>query len=883
MLQIRIIFLFILFLSNLYSVNFITRDTNNSSLNPSGTDFPTNLGYFKYYKILPKQIDLAILTKKDMSSFHNKKHLFIGYGVDPLMDVNTSQCKIIKFHGKESRVCFPWWRIDRVYQCDNSKPVTNDVLDRVVKETHPPKMVHICEKWSNPVVKKGGLATCTAYYDKNKYPDCETNPQQAKCLVNNCSAHIKNDCTFQKFLFGAKTNIAYPKLKAIPPNRMAYQNINGSKLSYDTRFVRLGTLVYKCPDTVDTSKAKCLKEKNVIMFPAICKEDNPKTPQYDAIWKYCDTSKYKIVDGKYIFTGTCSPSETADGKAKQIQCTTDVCTNELRCVKPVYADLNNTKDITCNHLKRLKEPCKDVYDLYHSHNNLYKLVYTPDGTPIFDQNGKCYINVQTGYLYDNPFEKDKNCIRVSNPDEETSKSEVYMEAAGSLDDDIFVIKGTGTSTFQKIYCNQQHDEKGASLRYSYDFSGYTTTGYKELHYMEYDTSGNLVSKKVIIIDVVNNDSSGTYTKINLAASTTVEVKKNTPLSFYIDTIRDIQSIKINPIYNENINYLKEMTQTQIKSGGGVVYKDYMGTTLKCIDNDGHFNFKGTYEVSPGDVISVQRATENDNGGCRPFSCGRTNFASSAVIIGGYTVANQAYPAYGDYKYYPHTKGCYGVGCYPIWEDTSFSVSLLFPYAGRYKLEFISLDGDTVAVVYLNNKDFQKIAQTTNGRIQLRLGSTVVNKDRNGFYNTKLLDSSLFGNIKPNTYGFNSNNYENNTTILGACLDDLAEVGCGVHGQYALKNSISNKNLLLSTPINNHQTCGGGNCISVPEPRLDFVENHAIDHIIITNYTNSRVINIKLVYPLAQMNQIYISKLDLYRKLAYECYKDKYEQCLSKSN
>ncbi len=884
MLQIRIIFLFFLFFSNLYSVNFITRDINNTTLNPSGTDFPTNLGYFKYYKALPKQIDLPILTNKNMSSYHDKKHLFVGYGVDSLMDVNASQCKIIKFHGKETRACFPWWEIDRVYQCSNSKPITNDVLDRVAKETHPPKMVHICQKWSAPVIKKGGLVTCTAYYDKNKGPDCETNPTQAKCLVNNCSAHIRNDCTFQKFLYGAKINIQYPKLKDIPPNRMAYQNINGSSLSYVDRFMKLGTLVYKCPDTTDISQKKCLKQKNILMFPAMCKPDNPKTPQYDAIWKYCNTSNYKIVDGKYIFTDTCSPSETADGIAKQIQCTTDVCTNELQCIKPVYADLNNTKIVTCKNLKRLKEPCKDVYDLYHSNNKLYKLVYTPEGNPVFSQDGKCYIAVETGYLYDNPFEKDPNCIRVSNPDEETSKAQVHMQAGGMLDDDIFVIKNTGMDTFQKIYCNQQHDEKGASIRYSYNFSGYKTTGYKEVHYMKYDTSGDLISAKTINIDVVKNSSSETETKINLVATSEVTVEENKPLLFYIDTVRGVQSVKINPIYNKNRNNLIEMTQTQIKSGGGIVYKSYMGTTLKCIDNNGHFKFDGSYEVSPGDVISMQRATENDNGGCRPFTCGRTNFASSAVQIGGYTVADQAYPKDGDYEYYPHTiKGCYGAGCYNIWEDTLFSVSLLFPYAGRYKLEFVSLSGDTVAVVYLSDKDFQKIAQTTNGRLQLRLGSTVVNKDQNGYYNTKLLDSSLFGNINPNTYGFNSNTYENNSTILGACLDDMAEVGCGVHGNHALKDSISNKNLLLSTPINNKQFCTGSNCINVPEPRKDFVQEHAIDHIIITNYTDNKVINIKLVYPLAQMNQIYISKLDLYRKLAYECYKDKYEQCINQSN
>ena len=876
--------LFTLLTVTLNATVFIEREIAKDERNATKTDLPSKLGYFKYYEALPETIHLPIISNADMGKYKNVKYFFVGYGVDPLVDVNMSQCKKVRIAGKETRVCLPWWKIERVYECNNTKEHTNKLFDDLAKKSHPPKMVTICEEWGDDkIVHKRGRVTCTAYYDKNRDPECEKNPTMAKCLVNNCSLKIRKECTFKEYLLGAKVNSSYPKLKAMPPDKMALQDINDSDIVDEERYIRLGTLVYDCPDTIDETKKYCKKEKTVIMFPVICKQDDPKTPEYDAIWKYCPTDNYKIVNGEYQFYGKCLASETEDGKEKPITCTSNVCVDELTCTEPVYKDFNDTKTITCDHLKRKRKPCSEVYDVAHSDNDLYKVVYDGDGNPVIEKDGKCYISVQTGYTLDNPFEKDPGCLRVSDPREQVATASVYIETQGSLDDDIFIIKHTGIDTFEKIYCNQQHNEQGNNnMKFTYEYT-YDSTGNKEVKYKEYDTGNNLVKEGRLVVKVIDTYDPQAVTSLDLTSGNMYVVEKGKSITFYLNTSKTITNITINPdAYNQQ-TYRTMDNSYQFQPH--TVEKAYMDSSLICLDNNGHYVYpdqgeSGVHSVSPGDVISVQRATEDEIKGCGYFNCGRTHFTASPVMIGNYEVAPRMHPAQGDYVYYPVYSGCYGGGCFPLWENTLGSLSLLFPYAGRYELKFMTNDGKVVADVVLDEKDFQKIAKSANGRMQLRLGATVVNKDANGYYNTNLLDTSLFNmdlsNI--NTPGFDSNKYENNATILAACLDNMAEVGCGVNGKKSLKDFISTRALTTSKVFNVQQRCGQGNCIDVPEPRLDYVKKHAIDHIIITNYKAQKVVKVQLVYPLTLMNQIYISKLDLYENLSYECYKDEYEEC-----
>jgi len=245
-------------------------------------------------------------------------------------------------------------------------------------------------------------------------------------------------------------------------------------------------------------------------------------------------------------------------------------------------------------------------------------------------------------------------------------------------------------------------------------------------------------------------------------------------------------------------------------------KIYDGEVLQCIDNNGDYKFDKKVEIQSNDIVSVQEATENENTyGSAYFPTGRTHYRSTEVKIDGVLVAPDTFV--NNYPYYPkhHKKFL------KLWENSLGTLSILFPYAGAYKLYFFNKDNQLLAVKTLDITDFENMG--TYGNLQLKLAKDI--------------------KLAPKFNGIDSQDKK-------LCLDDdFVEVGGGVYGGKGSKT--------------------GEACYT---PDDEYVKKYAITKVIIKDLLTGNLTEIPLVYPLAYPNRIFISKLRLYERRKYRCYK-----------
>ena len=142
-----------------------------------------------------------------------------------------------------------------------------------------------------------------------------------------------------------------------------------------------------------------------------------------------------------------------------------------------------------------------------------------------------------------------------------------------------------------------------------------------------------------------------------------------------------------------------------------------GKTLQCIDNNGNYKFDKTVGINAMDIVSVQQATENENGGASPMSS-RTHYRSTDVTIDGVLVAPSAYTS--NFPHYPRN------GSYlKLFENSLGTLSLLFPFSGAYKLYFYDQSGLLMADAVINGEDFEAMGDRGNKRLLLGNSMKVV--------------------------------------------------------------------------------------------------------------------------------------------------------------
>ena len=383
--------------------------------NTTASGQPSNLKFLKYYDVLPDEISIKILDKRDLSKFVGK-HLYVGYGV---VDPRGKDCRIFtkKETGMDNNVtiCLPWWRIERRYQKTlmNIKDVSDILCE--MPTPHPPIKCNVCEEWEDAgkLSTTGGKVTCTSYYNRLESADCWNNPKQAKCFVDNCSIYVKNHCTYVEAVMGNTKNLTTAQYKG------------DNYLPTETK-INVVSYQYQCPAGTITPFTKCNKEQSVLMYPYECSPDNPDTPEDDSVYIYCDENKPQYdSSGKIVgFLGKCPGN-------KEVMCDVNSFSQTTRkCIEPIHAEINATSYTSSIEDKTYKEYTVDV------------------------------LSGETDIYASKP-----NCVRANTVGDARDRIiTAHIKGDGSLDDDIYVLRHRGDGSHLKVYCNMQHAENLGSRK-----------------------------------------------------------------------------------------------------------------------------------------------------------------------------------------------------------------------------------------------------------------------------------------------------------------------------------------------------------------------------------------------------------------------------------
>lgn len=275
---------------------------------------------------------------------------------------------------------------------------------------------------------------------------------------------------------------------------------------------------------------------------------------------------------------------------------------------------------------------------------------------------------------------------------------------------------------------------------------------------------------------------------------------------------DIYVILHHPDNTHDVLYCN---QQHNQNNGSKLNFPELGGVVQCIPNSGNYFFSGKYSIESHDILSIQQATENENGGATSFSS-RTHYNSSKVLMDGVEAVPEVYPA--DFPNYPLNSGIY----LKFWENTLGSLGIMFPYVGAYDLYFYTDDGRLMAKRTIGLADFEAIG--SHGFKQLYLAKDI--------------------GVAPSL---------NDTNTSTLCLnDDFVDYGGGVYGN---KGSKSGKTC---------QSPSAGNAYQI---------NHAIKRVVVKDLLTGTFTTIPLVYPLGYPNRVFISKLKLYENRIYHCYQD----------
>lgn len=509
-----------------------------------------------------------------------------------------------------------------------------------------------------------------------------------------------------------------------------------------------------------------------------------------------DSTKYKLVTHQY----QCPDSTVFD----QQQCTEreenlvfpyeckPATTNEdgsLNDGEYIYCDENNPKfdasgnvsgyggkcsdgrSVTCeiNSFKQTKLICQEPIMSTRIESAVREIQKTRDFT-------EYSVDVLSGEP--DSYSADSNCIRSNTvQDSRANVINVRIRGNGKLDDDIYVIRHTEEGDFTKIYCNMQHagsnPEMSSNLKTCLNSKGIS---------FPTNESTNLNN----ILTCVNDANNFSPT----------DLKNCLSLLGYVNA-KAFTDTQIANIYDCG-EFIK----------GGNATKLYDGIPLSCLRNNGSYSFDQVVPINNSDIVTIQQNSEMESVTGTPFAAGRNHYSSTKVLIDGVEAAPDTFPS--NYPYYP-TKS----GHLQTWDNTTSTLSIMFPFAGAYELYFYNKNNVLMAMESLDINDFSKMNYLTSTQLKLAKQMT------------------LAAGISESTAGRD---------------DDWVEWGGGVFG---------GKNSKTSASLN--------------VPNDEYVINNAIDKVIVKDLLNGTIMPIKMVYPLPYPNRVYVSKLKVYENRKYRCY------------
>lgn len=400
--------------TTVFAANIVERKNwQVSGKNKISSFKPSNLKYFHFYDNLPDEISLKAFDNKNLSNFKNK-HIVVGYGI---VDAKGNNCKeyppSVTGYAKPVTICLPWWRVERTYQkkWSNSNDVGN--FFKSLPRPKAPINVSYCKQWEEGATYPGGIVTCTEYFDKMISDDCYKNPKQGKCFVSNCANYTHSKCEFKGMSLGA-----------VDTEQWGHAEAGADTVKQTVSKVGLKTKQYLCPAGKIIPHTVCKNETNALMYPYTCKEDDKTTVKDDGEYIYCDKNKPSYDNNGNIigFIGKCS-------SGKDVMCKIDTISQKSKkCIK----EITETNTILSDK-ETLSTRNYDEFEVNIDSNE-------PD---IYSANPNC--------LRENTVQEARNGV-----------FQARIVGDGKLDDDIFILQHSDNGTFDKIYCNQQHNGSSPS-------------------------------------------------------------------------------------------------------------------------------------------------------------------------------------------------------------------------------------------------------------------------------------------------------------------------------------------------------------------------------------------------------------------------------------
>lgn len=752
--------------------NTATRlDWNMIETNTSVSSVPSNVKYFQYFDVLPDDITMPIYKNMNLSTVAGKK-LFVGYGT---VDPDGNMCRYFPELGRTE--CLPWWRIEREYAIPETNATTiTDFLQNLTM-LYPPKNIQYCREWKTMEEIAGGKVTCTSYYDKRKSVECLANPMQSQCYVDQCSNGIKTSCEYIGSEEGDTTTLIRPVV-----------GNNGVPVGSDM-IVGLKTHQYTCPSGYMPGK-ECNDWIYGVTYPFECKAPT-SVELRDGEYKYCDTNPKPYFDNTGTLVGFTSDDKCSDG----FKLDGSVGPNGKQRLCPV------------NNYSQTQKVCEDPIIQVESSIGSQTI-----------QQKRTFDDHETSVLFGDEvgdiFASDPLCLRLNTVEGARQKDiSVRITGTGYLDDDIYIFTHKSNGSYNKIYCNMQHNEASAgnAKKWVTDFSGYTSTGSKTITATLTMDTGEIstISKTIQIVSSggLNNGS------IDLSAAGALSVDRNTSFTTIAYSPAPVVSVKF------DFGYGIEKNGVVDASSVSMVNKNYAGDTLQCIDNDGNYNFDQTVSIKSSDVVSVQQASEAENA-TKEHMFARNHFRSTPLTIHGVSAAPATFPA--NYPAYP----THGGGWLKTWDNALTNLSIMFPFAGAYEI-FVyggasEYENKLLSQATLTIDDFKDMP--SNGYMQLKLGRTM--------------------QLSPGMTDGNTSN---------ACReDDLVDWGGGV---WSCPNGSKGDMSGCSAPDDTHSKA------------------NSAYNVVVKDLLTGTVTPIHLVYPLPYPNRIFISRLNVVENRKYRCYNE----------
>lgn len=377
---------------------------------------PNSLKYRDYINVLLSTYnEYNIFEGLDLRDDANKV-LYFGYGTGDFDD--DKDCKIMYDPEKNQniKVCLPWWKIEREYDAKEVEDITDagikSMFDNVVVPLEG-KKVEVCSKidpFANAIFNQGEkTVSCTSYYSRTIDDDCNDNPKQSKCFVTTCSDRVKNYCRLEHtYEFANGITSAVKDVNA---------NGNASIDMQETR-VDVKGYTYTCPETANlTPNHICLDTQTVVMNPANCNDDDEITSEQKenlkSGWIYCDNQKptYDVMGNVTGFLGKCPNGKTVTCSVNVLKSTTKTC------IAPVYEEIIKKEVIT----KTIGRTCQEVY-----------------------------VDISKGEV--DKYKDQPNCIRINSADDSRGGThEVTFSADGKIPTlKISALKTDGTE--DNIFC-----------------------------------------------------------------------------------------------------------------------------------------------------------------------------------------------------------------------------------------------------------------------------------------------------------------------------------------------------------------------------------------------------------------------------------------------